>query len=160
MEWTDSDRAGLTSWGFSRRLCGQSWKAETTWYQKTLEREEPDQISKTLVVERAFLFLSKGGREQGWHDQVYISKYQRLRGKKTVDKAGGGLQHRTDERCPGSSLLTGSWKYFCELPRGSGMPPVIASRADLWENLSLITNSITRLGFKLILVLCTRQICQ
>lgn len=37
---------------------------------------------------------------------------------------------------------------------------VIACRVHLWENLSLIINTITRLGFKLILALSTRWVCQ
>lgn len=91
MEWTDSDRLAWHPEDFPEGCVARAERLRDTWYQKILEREEPEQISKTLEDERAFSFLSKGGREQGWHDQVYISKYQRLRGKKTVDKAGGGL---------------------------------------------------------------------
>ena len=62
---------------------------------------------------------------------------------------------------PNRILLTRGWKYL--FPRAatefSNASCVIASRVDLREKLSLITNSLTRLGFKLIVALSTRRIC-
>lgn len=83
--------------------------------------------------------------------------------KEDSGKASGRPLHGTGEPCPTRRHPSHPrWQIviFVSCYIVLEFLLVIASGTDLWESLSLITNSISRRGFKLILALSTRRNCQ
>lgn len=156
-EWASTPtRLARCPWGFSRQLAGPELKVYEIAGDEWSWRER----SQANDAFRAILWVFD--QEQGWCDQAYISTV-----KGFVERGLWTGQwetfNRTGERCAAKYDPSNLW-WQRVISVSCYMVPkclfVIASRADLWGNLSLITNSISRLGFKLILALSTRRNCQ
>lgn len=98
-------------------------------------------------------------------DDMIKSKFQKIRHlvkrRLWLDQLGDQLGDRTGKRHPAKTTPTCCWKYV--FPRAAvkfwAAFSVIASGTH-WRESLLLISSITRHGFKLIVTLSTRQICQ
>lgn len=121
-----------------------------------LERKEPDQTCSSSHV---MSFWS--GTRVTW-PSLYFRRSE-ASWEEDCGQARGRPLPQTGEGCPAKHHPSHlRWQIVISMNCSIVLEFlfVIASGTDLWENLSLITNSISILGFKLILALSTRRNCQ